>query len=54
VDLLFGQDNEPILCEVNSNAHIKNIYLCTGINVAEDLLKYIMKELGYDAGMACL
>jgi len=45
VDLLFGKDDAPILCEVNSNAHIKNIQLCTGINVAEHILSHILKEL---------
>lgn len=45
VDLLFGKDEEPIVCEVNSNAHIKNIQLCTGINVAEHILNHILKEL---------
>lgn len=45
VDLLFGEDEEPVLCEVNSNAHIKNIQTCTGVNVAEYILKHIAKEL---------
>lgn len=45
VDLLFGAEGEPILCEVNSNAHIKNIYDCTGVNVAEKILDYIEREL---------
>lgn len=41
VDLLFGPDGEPILCEVNSNAHILGIKACTGINVAEFILAHI-------------
>ena len=45
VDLLFGPEGEPILCEVNSNAHIKNIYDCTGIDVAEFIFKHILKVL---------
>lgn len=44
VDLLFGENEEPILCEVNSNAHIKNILDCTGVNVAEAILAYIRRE----------
>ncbi|MGL4344369.1 MAG: RimK family alpha-L-glutamate ligase [Cellulosilyticaceae bacterium] len=44
VDLLFGNQGEPILCEVNSNAHIKNILMCTGVNVAESIIGYIQKE----------
>ena len=31
VDILFGRDGEPVLCEVNSNAHFKNLYDCTGV-----------------------
>lgn len=45
VDLLFGEQEEPILCEVNSNAHIKNILTCTGINVAESILAHIAHEV---------
>lgn len=45
VDLLFGQDGEPVICEINSNAHIKNIQTCSGINVAEHILSYILREL---------
>lgn len=41
VDLLFGEGDEPLLCEVNSNAHIRNLLDCTGINVAEHILAYI-------------
>lgn len=41
VDVLFGEEGEPILCEVNSNAHIKGIKACTGINVAEFILAHI-------------
>ena len=42
VDILFGENEEPILCEVNSNAHFKNIYDCTGINVADAIIDYII------------
>ncbi len=45
VDLLFGEHDEPILCEVNSNAHIKNILDCTGINVADAILEHIVSEV---------
>ena len=40
IDILFS-DRGPMLCEVNSNAHFKNIYDHTGINVAEDIMSYI-------------
>ena len=42
VDLLFGSNDEPILCEVNSNAHFKNIYTCTGVNAADKIMEHIM------------
>lgn len=45
VDLLFGEDG-PLLCEVNSNAHLKNILDCTNINVADKIFEYIKKRLG--------
>ncbi len=45
VDILFGKNQEPIVCEVNSNAHFKNIYDCTGINVADAILAYIIKRI---------
>lgn len=46
VDLLFGENDEPILCEVNSNAHFKNICDCTGVNVADEIISYILKRIG--------
>ena len=45
VDILFGEEDEPIVCEVNSNAHFKNIYDCTGINVADSIMEYIVKRI---------
>ena len=45
VDIMFGKDNEPILCEVNSNAHFKNIFDCTGVNVADFILQYIWEKI---------
>lgn len=45
VDLLFGPDDEPVFCEVNSNAHIKNIYMCTGIDVSTYIFDHIEKQL---------
>ncbi|SEO57807.1 gamma-F420-2:alpha-L-glutamate ligase [Amphibacillus marinus] len=45
VDLLFGENGEPIICEVNSNAHIKNIHDCTGIDVTETIFTYILNQL---------
>lgn len=44
VDLLFGKEG-PLVCEVNSNAHFKNLMDCSGINTAEHILKYICEEI---------
>ncbi|OOB79706.1 MAG: hypothetical protein ATN33_04370 [Epulopiscium sp. Nele67-Bin001] len=43
VDILF--DKEPILCEVNSNAHIISIQQCCGINIAKLILKHIIDKI---------
>ncbi|WP_096153157.1 MULTISPECIES: ATP-grasp domain-containing protein [Bacillus] len=45
VDLLFGEDGSPIVCEINSNAHIRNIYNCTGVNVAEFIIPHVLKKV---------
>lgn len=45
IDLLFEDEETPILCEVNSNAHIKAIKACTGVNVAEKILCYIKTKV---------
>ncbi|MDM5339270.1 RimK family alpha-L-glutamate ligase [Fictibacillus enclensis] len=43
VDLLFGEDGTPIVCEINSNAHIRSIYDCTGIDVADHMMDHILR-----------
>ncbi len=45
VDLLFGKNGEPIVCEVNSNAHFKNIYECTKVNTANKIIDYIKSSI---------
>lgn len=45
VDLLFGEEGQPLVCEVNSNAHFRNIYDCTQVNVAEMIMEYILNKL---------
>lgn len=45
IDILFG-NNGPVFCEANSNAHFKNIYDCTGVNVADYIVEYIEKCMG--------
>ncbi|WP_342505317.1 RimK family alpha-L-glutamate ligase [Sporosarcina sp. FSL K6-2383] len=45
VDLLFGENEEPLVCEVNAAAHIRNIYNITGVNVADAMIAYILRRL---------
>lgn len=45
VDLLFGENDEPIVCEVNAASHIRNIYNVTGINVGDQFVAHILRTL---------
>ncbi len=45
VDLLIGPNDEPVLCEVNSNAFIKGFEHYTGINVAKRYAEYIVDKM---------
>lgn len=45
VDLLFGENDTTLVCEVNSNAHFRNIYDCTGINVADHIIEHINRAM---------
>lgn len=45
VDLLFGENDERLICEVNSNPHIRSIYECTGVNVADAMIDYVIAVL---------
>lgn len=46
VDLLFGHDERPLVCEVNGAAHIRNLLNVTGINVGDAMIAYILEKLG--------
>ena len=48
VDILFGENDAPMVCEVNSNAHFKNIYDCTGVDTADAILTYIKECVNKD------
>lgn len=45
VDIIWAEDGSPMLIEINSNAQIKNIYDCTGVDVADAIIKYILKKI---------
>lgn len=44
VDIIWKED-KPLLCEINSNAHFKNIFDCTGVDAADAIIKYILKKI---------
>lgn len=41
IDILFGKRG-PLLCEVNSNAHFKSTYDCTGVDLAACIAEHII------------
>lgn len=45
IDLLFGENGEPILCEVNSNAFFGGIEKVTSKNVAKKYAEYIYNTI---------
>lgn len=45
IDLMFGENNEPIVCEVNSNAFFEVAEEITQINVAKTYVEYILKVI---------
>lgn len=46
VDVLFGENDEPIICEVNSNPHFKSTLECTGIDMSDKIIEYILNRIG--------
>ena len=46
VDLLFDENEDPLVCEVNGVAHIRNIFNVTGINVGDAMISYILSKVG--------
>lgn len=44
VDILFGENDEPIFCEANSNAHFKKLHTVTGVDMAEEILKCVIEK----------
>lgn len=44
VDLLFGENNKPILCEVNSNLNFLSFEELWGKSFGGEILKYILEE----------
>jgi len=45
IDIMFGPNNEPIICEVNSNCHFNTFYKTTGINLALEIALYVIEQI---------
>ena len=45
VDVLFGEHDEPIICEVNSNPQFASTLKATGVDLADYICQYIIKNL---------
>ena len=45
VDVLFGPNNEPIICELNSNPQFASTLEATGIDLGEFIADYILERI---------
>lgn len=45
VDVMFGPNDEPIICEVNSNPQFKSTLTATGVNLADYIVDYILGNI---------
>ena len=45
VDLLYGKQGEPIVCEVNSNPNFESTLLCTGVDLSQYIAKHIKTKI---------
>ena len=45
IDVLFGKNGRPTICEVNSNAFFGGIEAATGVNVAKEYAEHIYAEI---------
>ena len=45
VDLLFGENGEMTVCEVNSNAHFAGISAAAGVNIADKIIEAVAQRI---------
>lgn len=45
VDVMFGPNDEPIICEVNSNPQFKSTLTATGVNLADYIVDCILGNI---------
>ena len=48
VDLLFGENDEPLLCEINSNAFFEEFEKITKINVAKLFMEMVNRKMSHE------
>ncbi len=48
VDLLFGENDEPLLCEINSNAFFEEFEKITKINVARLFMEMVNRKMSHE------
>ena len=48
IDLLIGNSNEPILCEINSNAFFEEFEKVTGKNVAKLFVDMVVEKIAHE------
>lgn len=46
VDILHTKEGLPLVCEVNSNAYMEGMSACTGIDVADEIIKAVLEQEG--------
>ncbi len=46
VDVLFGENDHPLICEVNSNPHFKSTLEATGVDLSRHIMRHIREVMG--------
>ena len=47
LDIMHDKSGRAVFLEANSNAHFKNIYDLTGVNAADKMIEYILRQILY-------
>ncbi len=45
VDVLFGENDAPLICEVNSNPHFKSTLQATGVDLSVHIMRHIRQVI---------
>ena len=45
VDVMFGENDEPMICEVNSNPHFKSSFECNGVDMSMCIISYGKEQM---------